>query len=84
MAPNQLTSQDPIATFQAPAGWTLSVKVYDVAGELVGKAQHTPGTDYATWDTSTRASGLYLAVVEAKDTNGNNMGRQILKLTVKH
>ncbi|HJT23687.1 MAG TPA: hypothetical protein VJ873_03880, partial [bacterium] len=82
--PNVLTEQHSVATFQAPYGMSMSIRVYDVAGELVAKVQSSPGAGVVTWDASKLASGFYLAVVDLRDGAGHNQGQKILKLSVKH
>ncbi len=83
-APNELTAAQPTALFQAASGSTVEVRIYDIAGELVDHIQGATGTGNASWNSSGMASGLYLAVVEVMDSNGNNLGRQVLNLSVKH
>jgi flagellar hook assembly protein FlgD len=62
---------------------TLKVKVYTMAGELVGKAEGLWGTGNVDWDTSGigLASGVYFAVVEIVDPQGG-IQRQILKILI--
>jgi flagellar hook assembly protein FlgD len=65
-------------------GMTLSVRVYDVAGELVGRNEGPIGGNFVTFDGSGRASGLYLGVVELRDpVTGHFEGRQISKFIIK-
>jgi hypothetical protein len=65
-------------------GMTLSVRVYDVAGELVGRNEGPLGGNFVTYDGSGRASGLYLGVVELRDAvTGHFEGRQISKFIIK-
>jgi hypothetical protein len=65
-------------------GMTLSVRVYDMAGELVGRNVGPVGGNLVTYDGSGRASGLYLGVVELRDgVTGNFEGRQISKFVIK-
>jgi hypothetical protein len=65
-------------------GMTLSVRVYDVAGELVGRNVGPPGGNLVTYDGSGRASGMYIGVVELRDAvTGHFEGRQLSKLVIK-
>ena len=61
---------------------TLEVSIYTVAGELVTKIAGQAGTDQATWNAAGLASGVYLAVVDLTNPNGNSLGRQIVKVAV--
>jgi hypothetical protein len=65
-------------------GLTLRLKVYDLAGELVGNVDGVPGRSQAAWTADQAASGLYLAVVELYESDGSFAGRQCLKLIVVH
>jgi uncharacterized repeat protein (TIGR01451 family) len=62
---------------------TLTVSLYDTAGELV-KAPVTGavGSNQAALDASGLASGLYLAVVNLADINGNFIQQQTTKIVV--
>jgi uncharacterized repeat protein (TIGR01451 family) len=85
--PNRLTSASPLATFFAADTnpLTLRVRLYDMAGEMVGQATPGPaGTNTAIWDSTVCASGLYIAVVELYESDGTFAGRQRLKLIVVH
>ncbi len=81
--PVRLSQGQAQALFQGPTGAqdTLRVKIYDLAGELVGEIQGATGANSAAWDASTVATGIYLAVVEIKPPTGG-IQRQILKLGV--
>ena len=57
------------------------MKLYDPAGELVGKVQGAAGSGQATWDSSGLASGLYLAVVEVTGPAGF-VDRKILQIAI--
>lgn len=85
VAPNSLTGGHPTAVFTVASlqGITLKIRVYDVAGELVGTVQGADGTGTAEWNSAGHASGLYIAVVEFYGTEGL-LARQTLHLVVKH
>ncbi len=84
--PNVLKASNGIltTTFRTDSSQslTLEVSIYTVAGELVTKVVGQAGTDQATWNASGVASGLYLAVVDLTNPNGNSLGRQILKVLI--
>jgi hypothetical protein len=84
--PNPWQKGDPGITFKAsaPAGLTLNVWLYDLAGEKVGFLQGPAATGQATWVGGSMASGVYIAVLELRDGGGNLTARQELKVTIKH
>lgn len=84
--PNPWHSGDPPITFQcsSPQPLTLKVWIYDAAGEKVDLLEGPAGTSQAVLDNKTPASGVYIALVEARDANGNLDGRQALKIVIKH
>jgi hypothetical protein len=69
--------KNPWVTFHVGGNYALTANIYTVAGELVAQVAGLPGQD-ATWDPTSQmlgesysvASGLYLAVVVVKDTQG--------------
>lgn len=62
---------------------TLEGRVYDAAGELVvGNLSGPAGSNLAFWDASGVASGLYFALLEARDPQGVLAGRKSLKIVV--
>jgi hypothetical protein len=62
---------------------TLTVSLYDVAGERVTKPVTGPlGSNSAPLDAGGLASGLYLVVVDLTDANGGSAGRRITKIVV--
>lgn len=64
---------------------TLSVRIYDVAGELVTAPVGPAGGNYAVWDPSGKASGVYIARVKAVETSsGNVTAQQTLKILIRH
>ncbi len=82
--PNPLTGGTKLVTFQgSTAGLSLSVKIYDLAGELVTELRGAGGSSQATWNAAGIASGLYIAKTEQKDSNDNVIARQTLKILVK-
>jgi uncharacterized repeat protein (TIGR01451 family) len=82
--PNVLKGESLTTTFDSNSSLslTLNVSVYTVAGELVTKIAGQAGINQAVWNASGLASGVYLAVVDLVNSNGNSMGRQILKVAV--
>jgi flagellar hook assembly protein FlgD len=86
-APNVLTSGNTTANFtlQSNSSYTLKVRVYTTAGELVGVTTGGVGANQASWDSTGRASGFYIAVVQLTNPQtGGVVGRQILKISVIH
>jgi uncharacterized repeat protein (TIGR01451 family) len=65
--------------------WTLSqVRLYDVDGELVAHFSGSPNTNSASYNVAGLASGLYFAVVSLKDAQGDQLGRQVVKVVLLH
>lgn len=62
---------------------TLAVAIYTLAGERVKVLEGDPGSNQAFWDGTGVASGLYLAAVTLKDSQGRFMGRQVIRLAVR-
>jgi uncharacterized repeat protein (TIGR01451 family) len=67
----------------ASRAFTLRVRIYDTAGELVKVLQGPQGANEVEWTFPGRrpASGLYVAVVEARDASGA-FERKALKILV--
>jgi flagellar hook assembly protein FlgD len=84
--PNPWQSGDPAVTFKASSSTalTLSARLYDLEGERVAVVEGPPGTGQATWACGTSASGVYIAVVESRDSDGNLTARQSLRVMIKH
>lgn len=85
--PNRLSnaSGNPRTVFSSThSDWSLTIRIYDLAGELVAQRTGLAGTLDTTWDTSNQASGLYLAHVEGRNAQGGLEGAQTLKLLVVH
>lgn len=85
--PNRLPSVggDNHAVFSSShPDWTLTLRVYDLAGELVAQRQGLAGTQDTAWDCSAVASGLYLVHVEGRNAQGVLEGTKTLKLLVIH
>jgi flagellar hook assembly protein FlgD len=81
--PNQLNSKNGfLATFQSgdPTVQVLDAKVYTLAGELVTEKKGPVGT--TTWDASSMASGIYIALIESWGPAGDFLGRQTIKIAV--
>jgi flagellar hook assembly protein FlgD len=86
--PNVLEpSQTLTTTFNGTGvtnAWTVNVKIYTIAGQMVTSLQGAPGMQSAQWTATGIASGLYFAVVEVQDANGGVIEHQTLKLLVLH
>jgi hypothetical protein len=80
--PNALTKANPVAQFIGAAGTTVKVVVYTTAGEKVAAVWGVPGAGTASWDSTSVASGLYLAVASTYDSSGRFLDRTILKINV--
>jgi flagellar hook assembly protein FlgD len=61
---------------------TLQARIYDMAGQRVAILSGEKGTSQILWNTEGLASGLYLAELEARDSNGKFFGRKILKVMI--
>jgi hypothetical protein len=81
--PNVLSSTSPTATILGPVGTTLRVVIYTAAGEKAAQSWGIPGTGQAIWDSTGKAPGLYLAVINSYDTSGKMTDRIIKKLIVR-
>jgi len=86
--PNVLTlaSGKTSMVFQSDSTESLTLKasIYTVAGELVATVEGSPGTNQSSWDAGGAASGIYLVVVEIRNTQGGVKGRQVVKVLVVH
>lgn len=82
--PNLLTGGQATAVFKvdSPSGLTLKVRLYTLAGELVGVVDGASGSNQASWNASGMADGLYVAVVEWQGTQGP-VTRQVTRLMVR-
>ena len=86
-APNSVVDGASPVTFTVNAAdpQNLTVRVYDVAGELVTTVKGDPGASTAVWKPGNVASGLYIAVAEAVETSSNHLTvRQTVKVLVRH
>jgi hypothetical protein len=63
---------------------TLKISLYTTAGELVKVVQGDSGSGTAYLGASGLASGIYIAVVEVKDSQDRLVSRQTLKVLVRH
>jgi hypothetical protein len=83
--PNPWQSGDPPLTFKASSAQplTLKVRLYDLAGERITVFSGFPGTGQAILPSGTPASGVYIAVVELWDSNGDMTARQSLKVMIR-
>jgi flagellar hook assembly protein FlgD len=84
--PNLLKAGQTTAVLKisSTAPLTLGARIYDLAGELLKTLQGQPGANQVAWNASGISSGVYLAQLEARDTNGMLVARQILKIEVVH
>ncbi len=81
--PNPLTGGSRLVEFQGSvANVNLTVRIYDLAGELVTELKGAGGTSRVTWNAAGIASGLYIAKVELKGTTGKIIAKQTLKVLV--
>jgi uncharacterized repeat protein (TIGR01451 family) len=73
-----------VTTFQINStnNYTLQASIYTVAGELVAVIAGNTGSNQASWDASGIASGIYIAVVEVRDSNNVLVQRKLLKVLV--
>ncbi len=82
--PNPLTGGFSQVEFQASnLGINLTVRIYDLAGELVTELKGAGGTSRVTWNAAGISSGLYIAKVEQKDLTGKIIAKQTLKILVE-
>jgi len=87
VSPNVLTGGQTTTTLTVNllGNYTLSVQLYDLAGELIpSKVLALPGSGQATLDVTGLSSGLYLAVTDVKDANGGLVSRQTNKILIEH
>ena len=63
--------------------YTLSVQLYDVAGELLQKKTGGSGSNYLDLDISGLASGLYFAVTDLFNPQGAFAGKQVAQIVVQ-
>jgi hypothetical protein len=83
--PNVLVDGQTTTTVKIDStrAYTLKVQLYDVAGELIKTVTGVDGTNGTLLDVKGLASGLYIAVVELKDTDGKYAGRKITKIVIR-
>ncbi len=81
--PNPLTGGFSQVEFQGFAtNVNLTVRIYDLSGELVTELKGAGGTSRVTWNAAGIASGLYIAKVEQKDLTGKIIAKQTIKVLV--
>jgi flagellar hook assembly protein FlgD len=67
-----------------PLAYTLTARLYDLAGELVKPAATgDAGSRSVTVDVTNLASGIYLVAVDITDSNGKFIQKQVTKLLIK-
>jgi hypothetical protein len=73
-------------TFTANSATSLTLRayIYTIAGELVTTVDGTPGQNTVNWNAAGLASGIYIAVIDARDSQGGLVGHQTLKVKVIH
>jgi hypothetical protein len=86
--PNVLQTGQMTTTFNGIGitnATALNVKIYTIAGQLIpANLMQTPGMAIAQWNAAGLASGLYIAVVEAENSDGGIIQTQTLKILVLH
>jgi flagellar hook assembly protein FlgD len=87
--PNILTVASGVTStsFHVKSNLNLSVDaiIYTIAGELVDEVGPAGGNSTLSWSAQGHASGLYIAVVEARDPATNGLiSRQTTKFLVVH
>jgi hypothetical protein len=84
--PNLLTEGQTTTTVKVDSAraYTLRVRLYDVAGELIETVTGEVGAKEALLDVKGLSSGLYIAAVELVDKDGKFAGRQIVKIVIRH
>jgi flagellar hook assembly protein FlgD len=83
--PNLLRGPEPLFVFTVQNGIShasLNVHIYDIAGEMVSAFTTVALDGKATWLGHRIASGMYLAVIEVSDSDGDLLGRQTLRIVV--
>ena len=85
VGPNILTGGATGTTvwINSPLNLTLTIHMYDVAGELIRTTQGAAGSNQAALDASGLASGLYLVVTDLSDANDRFIQKQISKLLIQ-
>lgn len=85
-APNVLvgTTQTTIQ-IQSAVAYTLTVSLYDIAGELTKPPVVGPlGAKQVPLDAAGLASGLYFAAVDLTDPQGRSIQKQVVPILIKH
>ncbi|HTC20486.1 MAG TPA: hypothetical protein VK859_06550, partial [bacterium] len=86
--PNLLRASNgpPVTTFHSDSAFSLTLRasIYTVAGEKVKDISGSPGSNEALWDATGLASGLYLAVVQETDSDGDLLSTQVVKVAIIH
>ena len=77
----QGTGGTVLKVFASPA-LTLAATFYDLAGEKVAFERGAPGANEVAWQASGLASGLYVAVVECRNSGGQETSRQEIRIAV--
>jgi hypothetical protein len=71
-------------TANSTTSLTLRATIYTVAGERVAALDGPAGQNTVFWSAQGLASGIYIAVVTAKDSQGGLVSRQLLKVMILH
>jgi hypothetical protein len=83
MEPNVLTRAKPVGVARSKPGETLHAVIYTAAGEKAGVVWGRPGEGSVAWDSTGKASGVYLLVITVDDDEGRVLGRSVLKIIVR-
>ena len=86
-APNILTSGITSTSIQvnSPAmPYTLTARLYDLAGELIKVSQGQTEANQTTLNVAGLSSGVYFVVVDLVDANGGLAGRQTTQILIRH
>jgi len=81
-------SKDSIEFFIGAQAYWQKVKIYNIDGELIKTLYPADGATSAVWDMTTAggarsSNGIYIAVIELKNTTTGNSVRRIAKLAVR-
>jgi flagellar hook assembly protein FlgD len=84
-APNILTGGTTTTRVKVDSTtpYTLTVQLYDIAGELLKRQTGTAGTNYVDVDVSSLASGLYFIVTDLVNATGGLEGKQTTQIIIQ-
>ena len=83
--PNILKNGQTITTVRvnSAVNYTLVVRLYDVAGELLRTVEGTKGSNQATVDVKGLSSGLYFVVADLRTPQGGLAGKQTTQIVIQ-